>query len=68
MRERVYRVNRDKLNELNEVYRPSYIQDVLEISPQVWHNYRSGKNDVPESMVDRICDKFQIKKRELALS
>lgn len=68
MRERVYKVDQHRLEKLNKVYRPSYIQGVLDISPQVWHNYRTGKNDVPESVVDRICDNFQIKKEELALA
>jgi hypothetical protein len=67
MRERVYRVDRHKLEELNKVYRPAHIQGVLQISPQVWHNYRTGKNDVPESAVDRICELFRIKKNELVL-
>jgi len=67
MRERVYKVNRQQLNELNRRYRPSYIQSQLRVSPQVWYNYRSGVNDVPESIVDRLCEKFGLVKQDLAL-
>ncbi len=68
MRERSYRVDRNKLSEINKVYRTSNIINRLNISRQVWHNYRSGKSDVPEGVVDRICNEFKINKDELALA
>lgn len=58
-------MNRDRLKAISEVYRPSYIIDTLNISRQVWHNYTSGKHDMPESVVDNICRKFKVKKKEL---
>lgn len=68
MREASYKVDVEKLEALSKVYRSSHIARRLGISRQVWHTYKSGTNDVPERMLQRICEEFKIEKGELALS
>lgn len=65
MRERSLRVNRHKLNDLNNIYRPGYIARTLGVSKQRWCNYRNGVTDMPESILDSLCDRFALQKAEL---
>lgn len=58
-------MNRDRLKAINAIYQTSYITDTLNISRQVWYNYTSGKHDLPESVVNSLCRKFKVRKREL---
>lgn len=67
MRERSFRVDTAKLVALSTIHRPSHIAKTLGISKQRWHLYKIGKNDIPESMLDRICDTFKLNKDDLAL-
>lgn len=67
MRERSYKVDTEKLQALSRVYKPSRIAKQLNVSRQRWHMWQSGDNDVPESMLDLICQEFRIEKHELAL-
>lgn len=68
MRERTLRVDKSKLVSLSEVYRPSKIAKKLNISKQRWHSYKVGARDVPESIVDNLCEQFNLEKNELVLA
>lgn len=67
MRERSYKVDTAKLEALSQLYKGGKIAKQLNISKQLWSNYKRGKNDIPESMLNRICDEFKLNKDELAL-
>jgi hypothetical protein len=68
MRERTIPVKKEMLESLSDVYRPSKIAKSLNISKQRWHNYKSGRHDVPESILDTLCAQFKIDKNDLVLS
>jgi hypothetical protein len=68
MRERTLRVDIAKLKSLSQVYRPSKIAKTLNITKQRWHNYKVGRHDVPESIVDAICENYALDKTELVLA
>ena len=69
MRERTFRVDREKLESLSKVYRPSKIAEKLNISKQRWHSYKiEDGNDMPESIVDQLCAHFSLNKDDLILS
>ncbi len=65
MRERSLRVDITKLQALSDLYRSTNVAKRLNISKQRWHLYKIGENDLPESMVDRVCDEFKLNKAEL---
>lgn len=67
MRERTLPVDTAKLNALSELYRPKTVADKIGISKQRWRNYETGKNDVPESIIDRLCLEFNLNKSDLVL-
>lgn len=68
MREQTFRVNQSKLISLSEVYRASKVAESLDISRQRWNSYKNGKRDMPESIVNRLCEKYNLNKNELVLS
>ena len=65
MRERTIKVKTEKLQALSAVYKSTKIAEILGISKQRWHNYKAGENDIPESMLESICQKFQLTRRDL---
>jgi hypothetical protein len=65
MRERTYQVDRDKLALLSELHRSTEIAKKLNISKQLWHHYKVGNHDVPESVVDKICAEFSLSRDDL---
>lgn len=65
MRERSVPVNIEKLQALNQLYRPRNVARRLSISKQLWNNYSKGHHDMPESMIDRLCGEFQLDKAEV---
>lgn len=67
MRERTVKVNVDKLVTLSSLYRPSRIAKTLDISKQRWRHYETGKNDVPESLVQKLCAEYNLSERDLIL-
>lgn len=68
MRERTIKVNKDKLLTLSSLYRPSKIAGKLGISKQRWRHYETGKNDMPESVLDDLCEEFNLDKSDLVLA
>jgi len=68
MRERTFKVDKDKLKSLSNVYRSSKIAEKLDISKQRWHHYKKGKNDMPESIVDNLCAIYNLDKNDLILA
>lgn len=67
MRERTVKVKTEKLVSLSSVYRPSKIAQKLAISKQRWRHYETGKNDVPESLVQKLCAEFNLSESDLVL-
>jgi hypothetical protein len=65
MRERTLRVKKDKLEALSDLHRPSKVAKTLQISKQRWHNYKSGRHDLPESVLDKLCAEFKLDKSDL---
>lgn len=68
MRERTLKVKTEKLESLSEIYKPSVVAKSIDITKQRWRNYEIGKNDIPESIVDRLCAKYGIPKNELVVT
>jgi transcriptional regulator with XRE-family HTH domain len=67
MREKTIKVDTTKLNSLSDLYRPSKIARQLGISKQRWRNYEIGKNDIPESILVKICENFNLSEKDLVL-
>jgi transcriptional regulator with XRE-family HTH domain len=67
MREKTIKVDTTKLNSLSDLYRPSKIARQLGISKQRWRNYEIGKNDIPESVFNKICSEFNLNEKDLAV-
>jgi transcriptional regulator with XRE-family HTH domain len=68
MREKTIKVDTTKLNSLSDLYRPSKIARQLGISKQRWRNYEIGKNDIPESILLKICENFNLSEKDLVLN
>lgn len=67
MRERTLQIDVAKLTSLSELYRPSKVASRLGISKQRWHRYQVGRNDMPESIVKRLCAEFNLSEKDLVL-
>lgn len=67
MREETLKVDRNKLTSLSKLYRPKAVADRLGISKQRWRNYEAGKNDIPRSMLQKICVEFDLSETDLIL-
>lgn len=65
MRERTLKVDVAKLISLSDVYKPSKIAEKLNISRQRWNNYKTGRHDMPESVVDVLCANYGLNKNDL---
>ena len=39
----------------------------LNISKQRWNNYKSGKHDMPENVIDNLCEQFGLDKSDLVV-
>lgn len=68
MRERTIKIDTDKLAALKSLYRPSKIAERLEISKQRWRHYETGKNDMPDSVLKKLCSEFNLTETDLALT
>jgi hypothetical protein len=53
---------------LSELHRPSQVAAKLNISKQLWNNYKSGYHDMPESKIDALCAEFGLSKNDLILA
>lgn len=67
MRERTFRVDQDKLIYLSKIHRGTQIAAKLGISKQRWQHYKTGKHDVPESVVNGLCSIFGLERSSLVL-
>ena len=62
MRERSVRVDTDKLIQLSKLYKGVNVARDLGVSKQVFSYYKKGKRDMPESVLDRLCDIYRLDK------
>ena len=67
MRERTNKVDTDKLIFLGAVYRPSIVAKTLGISKQRWHNYVIGVNDMPDSVLEKLCKEYNLTEDQITL-
>ena len=67
MREQTIKVDTAKLASSSDLYRPSKVAEKLAISKQRWRNYEIGKNDLPKSILDKICREFNLSEKDLVL-
>lgn len=67
MRERTVKVDRQKLANLSSLYRPTRVAAKLDISKQRWRHYETGKNDLPESLLQKLCVEFDLSEKDLIL-
>jgi len=67
MRERTIKVDTATLSKLSEIYQGVEIARKLGVSKQLWHKYKRGLCDVPESVVDRLCDNYGLDKDKVAV-
>lgn len=65
MRERSLPIKTEKLVYLSNIHRPARIAASLDISRQRWHLYKTGENDMPESIIDKLCGLYNIDKTDL---
>ncbi len=65
MRERTFKVDVAKLQMLCKLHRSKNIAETLGISKQRWHNYKVRHNDMPESVLDSLCLRFNLNKDDL---
>jgi transcriptional regulator with XRE-family HTH domain len=68
MRERSYKVDNEKLQLLSQIHRPAHIAKRLNISRQLWHRYKQGDTDIPESRLNAICAEFGLIKEEMIIA
>ena len=61
MREKTLPVKLEVLRELGTTHGSATVARKLNISPQRWHNYKIGKNDIPESIVLSMCQTFGLR-------
>ena len=57
----------DKLAALNRLHKGARIAHRLNLSKQRWSMYKTGKNDMPESILDRLCAEYGLNKNEIAV-
>lgn len=65
MRERTIPVKTEKLKALSNVYKSAGVAKRLGVSRQLWHNYQNGRHDMPENLIDRICEEFKLERAEV---
>ena len=65
MRERSVRVDTDKLIQLSKLYKSVTVAREIGVSKQVWHRYKSAKSDMPESVLDRLCNIYHLDKNAM---
>jgi hypothetical protein len=68
MRDRTLPVNTAKLKALNTLHRPTRIARSLGITKQRYFNFYAGLRDMPEPLIDRLCETYNLEKSELVLA
>lgn len=67
MRERSIKVDTNTLIKLTGLYRSSDIARQIGVSRQLWHSYKTGKCDLPESTLDRLCAEYKLDKTKMVV-
>jgi hypothetical protein len=65
MREATRRVNTEILQALSKLHGAAAIARNLNISKQLWHNYKSGMHDVSEPVIVALCEKYGVDRERL---
>ena len=65
MKEATFPVRTDKLKALSTIHRPAHIARRLGISRQLWANYENQVHDMRDSLINKLCDEFQLKREEV---
>ena len=62
MRERSIKVDITKLVHLSSLYKGTKVASEIQVSKQMFHYYKTGKRDMPESVLDRLCEVYKLDK------
>lgn len=65
MKEATFPVKTEKLQALSTIHRQATIARRLGVSRQLWANYVNGVHDMRDSLIDKLCDEYQLKRSEL---
>lgn len=65
MRERSLKVNQEMLTKLSDLYTGSNVARKLGVSRQLFHKYKHGLCDMPESTLDRLCESYGLDKESM---
>lgn len=65
MRERSVKVDTKTLAKLSEIYKGSNVADKIGVSKQLFHKYKHGICDMPESTLERLCESYGLDKNAM---
>jgi len=65
MRERTLKINQETLVKLSNLYTGSKVAKKLGVSRQVFHKYKHGLCDMPESRLDQLCQIYGLDKESM---